>query len=75
MVSPPLALKNEGGTTVESDRHAPDNIIITIRARRDGIARPDAAAQAARESHMAYIRQAVEERMARESAQEPIKKR
>lgn len=69
MVSPPLALKKEGGTTVESDRHAPDNITITIRARRDWIARLDAAANALEESRMAYIRRAVEERMTREQSE------
>ncbi|NMP23735.1 hypothetical protein [Sulfobacillus harzensis] len=48
------------------DRHAPDNMRVSVRARRDWIARLDAAAQAAGESRMAYIRRAVEERMARE---------
>lgn len=51
-----------------ADRHAPDNLKITIRARREWVARVDAAAQAAGESRMAYIRQAVEQRMAREAA-------
>ena len=49
-----------------ADRHAPDNLKITIRARQDWIARLDAAAKSAGESRMAYIRRAVEERMARE---------
>jgi predicted transcriptional regulator len=53
-----------------SDRHAPDNLKITIRARRDWIAQLDAAARAAGESRMAYIRQAVEERMERERRDE-----
>ena len=49
-----------------ADRHAPDNVKITIRARLDWIAQLDADAQKAGESRMAYIRKAVEERMARE---------
>ncbi len=48
------------------DRHAPDNMRVSVRARRAWIARLDAAAQATGESRMAYIRRAVEERMARE---------
>ncbi|NMP23988.1 hypothetical protein [Sulfobacillus harzensis] len=48
------------------DRHTPDNVHVSVRARRDWIARLDAAAQAVGESRMAYIRRAVEERMARE---------
>ena len=43
-----------------------DNVNITIRARRDWIARLDAAADSVGESRMAYIRRAVDERMARE---------
>ena len=54
---------------MQNDRHKPDNITITIRARRDWIAQLDAAAQKASESRMAYIRQAVEERMAREQSE------
>ena len=50
------------------DRHAADNRrVIGIRARLDWIAKLDAAAQKAGESRMAYIRRAVEERMAREA--------
>ncbi|MHB1956395.1 MAG: hypothetical protein ACYCOU_21915 [Sulfobacillus sp.] len=49
-----------------TDRHKPDNITITIRARRDWIDRLDEAAKAVGESRMAYIRTAVEERMQRE---------
>lgn len=50
-----------------TDRHAEDNRrVIGIRARRAWIAALDAAAQAAGESRMGYIRRAVEERMARE---------
>lgn len=52
---------------MESDRHKPDDITITLRAHRDWIAQLNAAAQAAGESRMAYIRRAVEERMAREA--------
>ena len=49
------------------DRHATDNRrVIGIRARLDWIAQLDAAAQKAGESRMAYIRKAVEERMARD---------
>lgn len=51
---------------MQSDRHKDDNVMIGVRARRDWIARLDAAAQATGESRMAYIRRAVEERMARE---------
>ena len=50
----------------QSDRHADDNVMIGVRARRQWIERLDAAAHAAGESRMAYIRRAVEERMARE---------
>ncbi|MCY0864464.1 MAG: hypothetical protein OWQ57_05915 [Sulfobacillus sp.] len=51
------------------NRHASDNQrVIGIRARDEWIARLDAAAQAAGESRMAYIRRAVEERMARDTA-------
>ena len=49
-----------------TDRHKPDNITITIRARKAWIDRLDAAAKAVSESRMAYIRRAVEERMQRE---------
>ncbi len=55
---------------MDSDRHKPDNITITIRARRDWIVRLETAAHAAGESRMAYIRKAVEERMAREGRDE-----
>jgi hypothetical protein len=65
VVTPQVTLKEEVDR-MDSDRHKPDNITITIRARSDWIARLDAAAQAAGESRMAYIRRAVEERMARE---------
>ena len=51
---------------MQSDRHAEDNKMIGVRARIDWIAKLDASAQKAGESRMAYIRQAVEERMARE---------
>ncbi len=56
---------------MESDRHKPDNITITIRARRDWITRLGEAAESAGESRMAYIRRAVEERMAREQSERP----
>ena len=49
-----------------SDRHKPDNITITIRARRDWIDKLDEAAKAVGESRMSYIRKAVEERMQRD---------
>lgn len=49
------------------NQHAEDNRkLISLRARDSWIAKLDAAAKAARESRMAYIRRAVEERMARE---------
>ncbi len=54
-----------------ADRHKPDNITITIRARREWIDRVDAAAKAVGESRMAYIRRAVEERMQREEVEKP----
>ena len=54
-----------------ADRHKPDNITITIRARRDWIAQLDEAAKGAGESRMAYIRKAVEERMQREEVENP----
>ena len=54
---------------MQSDRHAEDNKMIGVRARLDWIAQLDAAAQKAGESRMAYIRQAVEERMAREQSE------
>ena len=48
-------------------QHASNNQrVIGVRARDEWIARLDAAASAAGESRMAYIRQAVEQRMARE---------
>lgn len=47
-------------------KHAADNVSFGVRARRDWIAQLDAAAAKAGESRMAYIRRAVEERMARE---------
>ena len=47
-------------------KHAVDNAAFGVRARLDWIAQLDAAAQKAGESRMAYIRKAVEERMARE---------
>ncbi|MCL4352246.1 MAG: hypothetical protein M1499_07925 [Firmicutes bacterium] len=50
----------------KQDRHSPDNVNITIRARRDWITRLDEAAESAGESRMAYIRRAVDLRMARE---------
>ena len=55
----------------KQDRHSPDNVNVTIRARLDWIAKVDAAAQKAGESRMAYIRRAVEERMAREAMPNP----
>ena len=53
----------------KQDRHSPDNVNITIRARRNWIDRLDEAAESAGESRMAYIRRAVDERMAREGRQ------
>ena len=50
-------------------KHAVDNVAFGVRARLDWIAKLDAAAQKAGESRMAYIRQAVEERMAREQSE------
>ena len=58
-------------TSRTHDRHSPDNLKITIRARREWIARLDSAAKAAGESRMAYIRKAVEERMQREGVENP----
>lgn len=52
------------------DRHKPDNVMVGIPVRRDWIARLDRAAKAAGESRMAYIRHAVEGRMAREEPEE-----
>ena len=54
---------------MEADRHKPDNVTITVRARLDWIAQLNAAAQTAGESRMAYIRQAVDERMARDKGE------
>lgn len=53
-------------SAMPTDRHKPDNVMIGVRARRDWVARLDAAAKDAGESRMAYIRRAVEERMERE---------
>ena len=52
-------------------KHAVDNVAFGVRARIDWIAKLDAAAKAVGESRMAYIRQAVEERMAREQSKQP----
>ncbi|AUW92645.1 hypothetical protein BXT84_00655 [Sulfobacillus thermotolerans] len=53
------------------NQHAHNNQrIIGIRARDEWIVRLDAAARAAGQSRMAYIRQAIEERMAREQRKE-----
>ena len=54
----------------KKDRHAPNNATVTIRARRAWFARLDAAAHAVGQSRAAYVRQAVEERMARERGDE-----
>jgi len=54
-----------------SNKHAPDNIMIGIRARRQWIAQLDTVAHAAGESRMAYIRRAVEDRMVRERSPQP----
>lgn len=52
------------------NKHAADNIQFGVRARIDWIARLDRAAQKAGQSRMAYVRQAVEERMARDENKE-----
>jgi ribosomal protein L20 len=50
-----------------TDRYVKDNRrVIRIRARTDWIARLGAAAKAAGENYIAYIRRALEARLARE---------
>ena len=52
------------------NKHAADNVQFGVRARLAWVDRLDKFAQKAGQSRMAYVRQAVEERMSREEKKE-----
>lgn len=54
-----------------ADRHRPDSVTLTLRVRRAWLAAVDAAARAAGASRNAYIRRAVEARLAAEGQPPP----